>query len=1182
MMRYFANILFIITLLLALPEDSAARIFAPSNNSDIIGTHPEPWVDENGNGTHEASETNYVDINHNGKWDGDVVPDVTNMTYSATVDGGVRPTRGSLGNWEWWANLPSVVCFYDRRPDLNDDKLLNGSAPAKLVVNEFFVKDSAKVLFGIDDPAACPLPGSRVFIDYPNAIAGEFLISGVICVVNTVIFDSMFRIYCTIILWFYNILYAMIIIYVMFYGLSIMLGIGNDPIREAPKRIIKVVLIFFLAANAQFGFRIIHNGFLSVLSGFTEMLTEIQPYHTERGHPAYQKTFLSGLGAALTLNMLDGPGKLLDENGNVWKPVKSGQNFYSADANDATARAMPASPSMKEYTAPENYVPFRVPAQQWSYELSTEQVQEYDAAGNAKMDSSGKPVMRAVKTYRMYPVFQELMNAKSVPSDQTACIFDVKWNPKTKRLEEYPHCQKNFWPTLPKVMPYGEAYLYKIANIDAGPAGSIKGSGTGDLSLAPTRLLDTKENKTKTCETVGLDGSAVSVPFMCRKPFQGVLGKIDAIFNATVGDDSAKGLGGLVIAILLWGAGAGIPLSLLLMTGIVTMFIAFFQVVWTYVTALMAITFLLMLSPIFVSCALFNITEKFFKGWLSALISYTMQPFLVLSFLFVLSNMTSLDRLEKMARKEVDKKQLTSQVGGSGNLVRTMAPSFLGPLYEKPADFDEVYYSDRSQTSKDKTLINADQREKYLQRKSEYILNYWMSVKAGTFLEKSYIKSEANSIGNFGDKKDLMQLWDEGKYYIKKGKGDAELQNTGKKGISAVQQFRNDTNDTSYDDLLNCYKQGCSVNIITKPPKFESPCRSGNTVCYPGINSDPNKLGYEPSLTKNPVAAGDDGDSFVGEPPSKDKDGNDQGAEYPPCIKFCPEFNPPYDPSDKRYSSPKMNVPVSTTKINGTPCPNGPDGKPGICAPNAECTGNCMEIKGARSFNYSALTTAILTWILLNVISAAFIAKVPAIAEALSQWTSYAPKGMPLGGASRAWDDAGMDAWTQQERSGFFHVGGMFDPGVTSGRPGGMFALGGALTRLIPVKYVAADGSIQTRQRQRGKGVMANKNDALDEKKAKIVERLKQELQIAKEVKMKSVDTPVSISTLNIFGALRPDYKTGLTHNELWDIIQKVLSEPGSMDAINNADYGRIKTLVNQRVGTALDTKPQNREGVKH
>lgn len=112
--------------------------------------------------------------------------------------------------------------------------------------------------------------------------------------------------------------------------------------------------------------------------------------------------------------------------------------------------------------------------------------------------------------------------------------------------------------------------------------------------------------------------------------------RLDYLFEQLVGREAAPGL--ILLAILFLFSGAGFWVGLLIMCGALSMIIAIVMVVATYTTAMMALTFLLMFTPLFFALALFSTTRKLFEGWLASLISYTMQPILLFIMILILSS----------------------------------------------------------------------------------------------------------------------------------------------------------------------------------------------------------------------------------------------------------------------------------------------------------------------------------------------------------------------------------------------------------------------------------------------------------------------------------------------------------------------------------------------------------------
>ncbi len=1033
--------------------------------------------------------TEYIDENSN--------IDATNMTYSATWDSGYdiqHPLR---------IGIP--VCLYDRT-----------KTPPRLIVNQFMLFGNQKVLFGIKDGNQCPLPGSKLLSGYSGSytvgILGDFLVSGAVCVVNSVMFDSMFRLYCTIVLWFYSILYAMIIIYIMFYGISIMLGIGRDPIKEAPKRIVKILIIFTLATNSQMGFRYIHQFFLAVLNHFDDFMSISQPLYTADGQPAYKTfgdldDFLSYF-SGLNLTSVYKNDKLLDESGHIWKPLPLGTVYYDmadldADGNPSrkTINRVPDGYTTLEPDKVNTYTPFRIPNMQWTY------VEDPKDSGQ----------------YKILPVFEEVYAKDHVDFTQfaqptTVCITDMIWNPEALnkdgtpvmtqvggksmpgRLEKLPRCQKNLWRSIPNVTPYGEYCLYEIT--DSGflvpPQTQSKGCYSNTPNIYPTRLADvsyTDQPSGEVCEMgVNSDGTCIGnltndsngdglyeatyskvdqskledecsdITFWnCRKAFQGVLGRIDAQFSAILGDDNSKSIGALASALVFWGFGGGIILSMFLMTGVLTMLIAFVQTMFVYITAVMCLTMLLMLSPIFISCLLFKTTERFFNGWLASLISYSMQPFLITAFIYMLSSVTTMNRLVELAKHETSMKLYHVNTGTdniSGGYF--WASSFKEPLYEKPVDYDnhfyesgknngepftdlnnnhvhdpnEPYYDTNHNGKYDENVvieyITGEQRKAYLDRRGNEILADYTYALCNCGINASNIyKAENKKKFDDWDKanpsviSDLKNLWNNGIY-------PGGTQSTEKRGIQAIVDYNIGHGDY-YANVVSFYRS----QLIPRLPKANVTASCDKVHLFTSSELDTlRNTGYtfntettSASCTftlDNPAieASENDGDAYVGEPEAivAIKDAatgktTDKPAsrEFPVCKVNCPVFIPAYNPTDSKTTSPQVEAPVSETWPDATPCPvardangkviqEGGKDKISTCAPNAQCVKNCMTVPHNLNNNFKYLFAAIMTWILLNMVTSAFMSKVPAIAASLSNWQNYGggegATPIQLGGAS--------------------------------------------------------------------------------------------------------------------------------------------------------------------------------------
>ena len=123
----------------------------------------------------------------------------------------------------------------------------------------------------------------------------------------------------------------------------------------------------------------------------------------------------------------------------------------------------------------------------------------------------------------------------------------------------------------------------------------------------------------------------------------GIFNEIDTLFAAIVGKAYLYTI--VILSGVLILTGFGIGLAFFLMTGLFVALKAFIDVLRSFIIAFLSITFLMIFAPIFVTALLFSPTSKFFVTWMSSLISYTIQPIVILVFLFLMSNVTSVKTL---------------------------------------------------------------------------------------------------------------------------------------------------------------------------------------------------------------------------------------------------------------------------------------------------------------------------------------------------------------------------------------------------------------------------------------------------------------------------------------------------------------------------------------------------------
>jgi hypothetical protein len=1173
------------------------------------------------------------------------------------------------------------------------------SVTAPLIVNNFMTSGkSREILFGISDLKYCPLPGSSIFSGYNQAVSGEFLLTGAICVINSILFDSMFKVYCTIIIWFYSIMYSMIIIYIMFYGMALMLGIGQDPIKEAPKKVIKIVILFMLVTNAQVGFRYVHTFFITALNSFSSMLSDLQTVTDDSGNDAYQGKLsefygalkslgVSGSGGASNGNSVEDlfikKGKLLNISGNVWRPLD-----LSGITLPAGVPAVTTVYSASDKVTPDNYVPFRLPNQQWQYTPSK---------------------TNGVVTYTIEPVYKPLLLPPPYILELKACALDFRYAPNNNVtygtdgkpnftddkpwdwvIKPYLRCPKDNQSSIPYLLPYGVYCIYDPKIKDAtpdtftvgGPDNPVLSCIQGATDTQLIRLKNTPGNLTAKCSEIkNFFASIVSktaagaiIPKPCRSSFQGIFAKADALISGMVGGDRSKGIGGLLAAFATWSVGGGLFLSLFMMTGFLAVTFAAIQVVWTFVTAIMALSFLLMVSPIFISFLLFKTTEKLFRGWLNSVISFTLQPILILAFVFFISAITSVDKINYLMREELTSK--TMVVGGAQRNAAVPIPGFIEPLYEKPEDFDTFYYDNGAKSDPASSLISAKQRDRYLEKKGKAVLEKFFMEHPkfgnGNVYKPNWVMANAGLQNKLYA--EVMNLWDNGVYpiemprelnplYYTTPNANSVLPNirvSKYRGIKALQDYANLSGYISggsawfnvnhpvlipkitaaytapygtrvIDEILffytagGCFIKTCDISASYPAPgpnvSIEGCYRDNNDLMECGAGEVHNGLVPGKMSAKRDTSI-DDGDSFVGEPDSISGEYWDWGPgwqtfyrpkEYPVCRRFCPQFNPKYVPGFENgritnttkpwLANPNINTPPTTVKPDGT-CPSldvqedgtgcpdlDNDGKPDNCyTPNCygwKCEKYCMYIKDAQQVLYRDVLSNILAFIIINMVAATFLSKMPELASALSIWAP-GQQAVKIGGGSKIMGNKdGGDAWTKSEMSDVYSVGGILN--IDPQRPGTVLGIANKASALAGgYDKVNQDGSIY---RVNGQGILGPINSgglfgkavsgaALEKAKAKALGDIKLKLGLDKNESMQNLKDPVKENILASFQGYRPAYKTNLTHAEIWRAANDILSATTSTnpDIIRQAIETKIQELIQKNQDKLVKKIPDKQQ----
>ncbi len=132
-----------------------------------------------------------------------------------------------------------------------------------------------------------------------------------------------------------------------------------------------------------------------------------------------------------------------------------------------------------------------------------------------------------------------------------------------------------------------------------------------------------------------------------------VFAYMDRIFEAVLGYEKLIGLGGLAIMFLFFGP--GMLISFMILIGILEMIRLIIWVLVSYLTAFIVMTFLLMFTPLFVAFLIFpKVTGPLFQGWFASVVSYTLQPLVILGFVFVIGQATNINGLMESIRNNLE------------------------------------------------------------------------------------------------------------------------------------------------------------------------------------------------------------------------------------------------------------------------------------------------------------------------------------------------------------------------------------------------------------------------------------------------------------------------------------------------------------------------------------------------
>lgn len=108
---------------------------------------------------------------------------------------------------------------------------------------------------------------------------------------------------------------------------------------------------------------------------------------------------------------------------------------------------------------------------------------------------------------------------------------------------------------------------------------------------------------------------------------------VGIVFGFGTGVTMISGLVGIVVSSAFSDGTLGMTVFLSGVAVFVTLLLTVFRAVYVYLVAMIALTFLVALSPIFVPLALFQATKTYFTKWLGQMMTYLIQPVFLFAFL---------------------------------------------------------------------------------------------------------------------------------------------------------------------------------------------------------------------------------------------------------------------------------------------------------------------------------------------------------------------------------------------------------------------------------------------------------------------------------------------------------------------------------------------------------------------
>ncbi|NRA74162.1 MAG: type IV secretion system protein [Rickettsiales bacterium] len=134
-----------------------------------------------------------------------------------------------------------------------------------------------------------------------------------------------------------------------------------------------------------------------------------------------------------------------------------------------------------------------------------------------------------------------------------------------------------------------------------------------------------------TTSTVNIPWVNASQDAQCNLQNLSVFSDIDTVINQLFSYETTR----KILSLLFWEVFGFVYIAIIYICLAVVLFILM-KFILIYLVSILIISILITLAPIFIPFFLFKITRSFFNNWLKALISYFVQPIVILTFAFFL------------------------------------------------------------------------------------------------------------------------------------------------------------------------------------------------------------------------------------------------------------------------------------------------------------------------------------------------------------------------------------------------------------------------------------------------------------------------------------------------------------------------------------------------------------------